>query len=457
MKKIIIYTAIISFLVSCKKETAIVSGVGYDDWTNATHAYDATPNYTVVFEEKVHRIDIVIDADYWTVMQDDLESLYGGSSQGPPGTFSDENPIYVPCQVYYNDIQWYNVGVRYKGNSSLSSAYQQGNGKLPLRLEFNHFEDEDPLLWGQSFYGFQQLTFSSGYNDKSLIREKITPDVFRAFGVPAPRTAFYRVYVDFGEGATYFGLYTMVEVIFDTMTETQFAAGGNVFKPDGDGARLNDLSTVTSEYIINKTNEGDITDVYNMVEALISPNRTSNVTQWRSNLEATFDMPQYLKYLAANQTIANWDTYGLMTHNYYMYTDPTDGKLEWIPWDNNESLTTTGPRTPMDFDFGNLVDDQPTSAGDHTWPLLRYVYDDATYQVEYQQQIDAFILDEFSVSKMQDRINTAAAMIEPYAIGADGEQAGYSFLNGASEWTSAISELNTYVQTRWTAADAYTP
>lgn len=34
----------------------------------------------------------------------------------------------------------------------------------------------------------------------------------------------------------------------------------------------------------------------------------------------------------------NWDTYGRMTHNYYLYNNPESGKLEWIPWDNNEAL-----------------------------------------------------------------------------------------------------------------------
>jgi hypothetical protein len=70
---------------------------------------------------------------------------------------------------------------------------------------------------------------SSGFSDNSLIHEKLASGIFRMAGVPAARTAFYRVYIDFGQGLKYCGLYTMVEVIDDTMIEDQFgAATGNI-------------------------------------------------------------------------------------------------------------------------------------------------------------------------------------------------------------------------------------
>ena len=29
-----------------------------------------------------------------------------------------------------------------------------------------------------------------------------------------------------------------------------------------------------------------------------------------------------------------------MTHNYYLYHDPTTDQIIWIPWDNNEALSS---------------------------------------------------------------------------------------------------------------------
>jgi spore coat protein H len=460
MKKKLIYILLVTVIFSCKKEVIIEPGKDNADWTEATHGSLATPNYSKIFtDSKVHRLDIVLDAGSWEAMQDDLEDLLGSSSSGggpggggPGGggaETSTENPIYVPCHVFYEGTQWYDVGIRYKGNSSLSSAFQQGSGKLPFRLEFNHFETENPTIWGQTFYGFQQLTFSSGFKDESLLREKITPDLFREFGVPAARTAFYRVYVDYGDGPVYFGLYTMVEVIFDTMINEQFSgSNGNCYKPDADAAYLNDVSTINSIDMPNKINEGVTTEITNLINALNGSDRTSNPSQWRSNLETVIDMDQYLKYLAANTTLANWDTYGMMTHNYYLYANPADGRLNWIPWDNNESLTTTGSKDPLDFDFGNI------STG--TWPMLNYIYSDAIYKAQYDQYIDDFIQTVFTVSNVQSKVNNYSNLIQDYVTGANGEQSGYTFTTSAG-FSTAVSDLNAYANTRWNEADAYTP
>ena len=49
-------------------------------------------------------------------------------------------------------------------------------------------------------------------------------------------------------------------------------------------------------------------------------------------------MDGFLRWLAVNTVIQNWDTYGKMTHNYYLYNHTTGKGLTWIPWDNNEAL-----------------------------------------------------------------------------------------------------------------------
>ncbi|MES2340275.1 MAG: CotH kinase family protein, partial [Pseudomonadota bacterium] len=48
--------------------------------------------------------------------------------------------------------------------------------------------------------------------------------ILRMAGVPAAQTAFYRVFIDFGAGLKYCGVYTMVEVIDDTMVKDQLEA-----------------------------------------------------------------------------------------------------------------------------------------------------------------------------------------------------------------------------------------
>lgn len=476
MRKLIyIIPVCTAILFSCEKYAPINSGEGLEDWTAESHGPNASPDYNTVFnQDKVHRLDIVIEPEYWEVMQSDLASLMSATG------FSDESPIYVPCQMYYNDKQWYDVGIRYKGNSSLRNAYSQGSGKLPLRIEMDHFENENPNISGQTFYGFRQLSLSSNFKDGSFMHEKVAPDLFREFGVPAAQTAFYRIYVDHGEGPIYFGLYTMVEVVFDSpMLNAQLGGDdGNCYKPDSDGARLNDPTAINSTFFPNKTNDGaDLGDIEELIGRIISDTRSTDPAAWRSQLEEVIDMDLYLKYLAANTTIKNWDTYGRMTHNYYLYNNPVTNKFNWIPWDNNEAFSDgpggSGPggpggggpggpgggsdMSPLDFDFSNIGTTPTSSTGDVAWPLISYVYSDPIYKAQYDAYIDEFITTVFTVNNVNAKFNSFHAMIQPYVTGNEGEIAGYTHLTSASEFDNALTTLTSYISTRIAEADAYTP
>jgi spore coat protein CotH len=463
--------AIALILGSCKKEALINGGSGLEDWTPETHGYGATPNYDVVFNQtEVQRLDFVIEPEYWAAMQSDLESLMATMTGGPgQGGFTDESPMYIPVQMFHNGKQWYDVGLRYKGNSSLKNAYSQGINKLPFRIETNHFENENPNINGQTFHGFTQLSLSSNFKDVSFMHEKVAADVFREFGVPAAQTAFYRVYVDYGDGPIYFGLYTLVEVVFDTpMLNKQFGSStGNCYKPDSEGAYLNDPSNINSTFFPNKTNEGaSYDDIEQLINNLIADTRISNPAQWRSDLESVIDMDLYLKYLAANTTMKNWDTYGRMTHNFYLYNNPSSSKLTWIPWDNNEAFSDgpggggPGPgssMSPLDFDFSNLSSTPTSSTGDVAWPMIEYIYDDPVYKAQYDSYIDEFITTVFTVSNVSDKFTTFHNMVQPYVTGTDGEISGYTILTNSTEFDNSLSDLINYVSTRVVEADNYTP
>ncbi len=101
--------------------------------------------------------------------------------------------------------------------------------------------------------------------------------------MPAAQTAFYEVYLDYGEGSTYLGLYTMVEVVDDTLIETQFDDdSGNVYKPNGTGATFA-ANTFSEESFDKETNEeeADYSDILALYDALHSETRTSNPESWR--------------------------------------------------------------------------------------------------------------------------------------------------------------------------------
>ncbi len=419
------------------------------DWTEATHGKSNDPDYSIVFNQtQVNSVEIVMTASDWTTIREDMVEKIGytfGSGNvttAGPGGFTSEDPVYVPVSLKFNGIEWYKVGFRLKGNSSLSSSWRAGIYKLPFRLKFDEYEDTYPQITDQRFYGFKELSMSPGAKDNSLIREKVGADIFRMAGIPAAQTSFYAVSIDFGEGLTYCGVYTMVEVIDDTMVDHFYgAATGNIYKPE---STFKSFSASEFEKKNNEA-ENDYSDVENTIALLNSTLRTTNAPQWRSSLEDLFNVDHFVKWLAVNNTIENWDTYGNMAHNYYLYNDQDKG-LTWIPWDHNESLTSTG-RNALSL---------PLSGITGNWPLIRYVIDDPVYLEAYKAYVEEFTGNTFTTEKMNALFEYHHNLISPYVSGPLGiEQGKYTQLSATSAFPGTLSELKQHVTKRRQAVDEY--
>ena len=357
----------------------------------------------------------------------------------------EENPIYVPVTIAFDGQTWPYVGMRHKGNSSLSIAWRQGVEKLPFRLEFDQFEDEVVEVDNQRFHGFKELKFSSGYDDASLFRDKITSDLFREAGVPAAAGGMMAVYVDFGDGPVYWGVYAAFEDPSGELLDSWFEDdSGNAYKPDGDEAAL---SGFDEEVFEKKTNEDDAdwSDVQAFIDALNDDR--SDAEAWRTALEATFDVDGYLRYLAMNNLIGNWDSYGNMTHNYYLYGDPAlDGRLVWIPWDFNEAMRTNGKMPNVSI--------QMTEIGGE-WPLIHHIAADPVYMARYTEHL----VDLMDTVFTEDNVRTRAeALHDRIAEAVAEEEAPYTHLRSYSEFEDSLDESDgvvTRVGTARAEAEAF--
>ncbi|PLX12849.1 MAG: spore coat protein [Marinilabiliales bacterium] len=435
---------------SCRKVDVVteIDETEYTDWTETTHSNNVDPDYSVVFEQnKVLRFDIEISSDNWNAMQQDLaDNIGSGGGPGPGGgNFGDFTPIWKNCTFKFEDIEWYNVGMRFKGNSSLFSTYQMGNNKLSIKLDFDEFEDDYPELEDQRFYGFKQLNLNNNFDDASLMREKIGADMFREFGLVSAKTAFCVVYIDHGEGSQYYGVYALVEEVDDSVLESQFEDdSGNLYKPDGDAASFAQ-GTYNDSEMEKKSNEdeADYSDVESLYEIINSNERTTDYESWKTNLNSVFNVDIFLKWLAANTVIQNWDTYGKMTHNYFLYNNPSNSKLQWIPWDNNEAFN--------DGKMGGALSISLNEVGNN-WPLIRYIIDDDEYKSTYQNYLQQFVDEVFVTSEMQNLYEDYYQLLKEYAYA---EESGYSFLKNDGDFDRAVSELKTHVENRNTVVELY--
>ena len=410
-----------------------------EGWTAESHGDSVDPNYDVVFpQDKVNRIEMYITPEDWEAMHK-FEIRESG----------ERKPAYRPCTLKFEDKSWWQVGVRFKGNSSLGGLWiGQQPDKKPFRLDFDKFEDDYPEIRNQRFYGFDDISLGNNWSDDSMVREKVAHDVFREAGMVASQTSFYRVYVDFGEGLKYFGLYTNAEVPREPMLEAQFGnSSGNLYKavmygpPWAAGASL---SIYDPDGFEKKTNieENDYSDLEMLYNALHAPR--DNAGAWRAGLESVLDVEWFLRWLAINTVIQNWDTYGRMAQNYYLYTDPSDGKIRWIPWDYN-----------MAFGFASQCPDISLDDVFAGWPLIRYLIDDPLYQAMYQQFVHDTIEGVYSPARSQQRFSAAHQLIEPYVVGPEGEWPEYTKLRRPQDFYDALTTLLWHPWLRWSVSSQY--
>ena len=481
-----------------------------------SHSSDTDPDYAIVFpDDEVNQIIITISPDNWEAVFDDMTGKYGSFGSGGQmgdGGFGgqpsgggrggmmdgqdDENPIWVEATIEFEDEIWEHVGFRLKGNSSLKNTWSSGSYKLPFKLDFDEFEDSYEEIDNQRFYGFKQISFSSNFKDASYLREKISADIFREAGVPSAQTAYYAVYVDYGEGPVYFGLYTAVEVVDDTVIQIQFEDdSGNVYKPS-DSAATFAADTYNEAQYDKETNkdEDDYSDLEALLEALHADLRTSDAEAWRAELESVLDVDAFLRWLSANTVMQNWDTYGSMSHNYYLYHDPASDQLVWIPWDNNQSLSSSmggGGGIDRGGNMNRVPGNAPTDAqkdenaeqpeganvdaraanpganrgmigrenssiglediGDN-WPLISYLLADEVTRQKYDEYVEAFITDVFNADALEPVVTETHDMIAEYV---EAEQEGYTTLSDYDAFESSVSSLLAHITSRYNAALEY--
>lgn len=460
-------------------------------WTNSIFAQQS-PNYALVFpENQVNTLEITITKADWDSIAVDMKNkfhtafgqmgkgMFGPRNgqamphdrpqgmpqgekmgEGPLHLGNDTDPRYVQATLSFKGKQWQKVGFRLKGNSSLMSSWGQGVYKFPFRLDFGKYEKN-------TFWGFTELSMSPAFHDNSLVREKLASDIFREAGIASAKTAFYQVYIDFGEGKKYVGIYTMVEVIDDTMIKTQFGSdSGNIYKPESTFQRF-----VAKQFEKkNHKKQGDWSDVQAFVTALNDSSRLQQPALWRAKLEKTFDVPYFLKWLAVNTAMSNWDTYGAMAHNFYLYNAPQRG-LVWIPWDYNEAMSDNTPpplmannqaMPPMPAGFappsGNFPGPKGMMMGrglsldlknvPDQFILIKYVVADPVYWAAYKEAVVQFRKQTWQVKALQQRITAMEQLLKPFVMGTVQETPPYSHLSKPSDFTTGIQALKEAIEKR---------
>ena len=131
---------------------------------------------------------------------------------------------YYQCDVEVNGTTFYRVGIRPKGNTSLTSiASDPTTDRYSFKLEFDYYVD------GQTCFGLDKLILNNNYADATNMKEALIYDMYQYLGVDASLYNYAKISVN-GE---YWGVYLALEAVEDSfMLRNYGAQSGELYKPD---------------------------------------------------------------------------------------------------------------------------------------------------------------------------------------------------------------------------------
>lgn len=152
-------------------------------------------------------VNIIMDEDDWQDMLDNAAS-----------------EEYYKCDAVINGTTFYSVGIRPKGNTSLSSIVNDPTtDRYSFKLEFDKYVD------GQTCFGLDKLVLNNNYADATNMKEAIVYDMFAYLGADSSLYNYAKISVN-GE---YWGVYLALEAVEDSFLLRNYGvSSGGLYKPD---------------------------------------------------------------------------------------------------------------------------------------------------------------------------------------------------------------------------------
>ena len=253
------------------------------------------------------------------------------------------------------------------------SLVNSGNRTLRTPKRSWKIDLEDAPGGADHLAGMTTINLKSMYNDPSQMREALAWRLFGRAGIPAAR----HTYAKLAFGATYYGLYSVIEQVDKRFLKDHFGGNhsGNLYK-----AYCGDVGCATLEHRTGaggddsgrqyfkvaadgdrtyrlKTNEDDRdASTYDDLAQFI---RTINATAlgggdgrfdtdaFRESVDGIMNARAFLRWAAVNVLLGSWDNYYATPSNYYLYNSGRLGAEDdfmrspyftFIPWDYDNCL-----------------------------------------------------------------------------------------------------------------------
>ena len=265
-------------------------------------------------DSQLHTITLTVNPRDWS----DLKASY-------------QLNTYYPAHFSWRDQVVRNVGIRSRGTGSRSGT------KPGLRVDFNLFDE------GQQFLGLKSVVLRNNVQDASQLHERVGMALFTRLGLPAPREAHARLYVN-GE---YAGLYSIVEAVDKVFLDRHFAqSNGFLYEYDYDGDdapyrfeyRGPDPASYSPKPFRPVTHEldPDPRPFPLMARAINAPAGTD----FTQAVAPYLDLDSFVRHVAVEAFLGEIDgilgDWGL--NNFYLYRFEGTTRSTLVPWDKSEAF-----------------------------------------------------------------------------------------------------------------------
>ena len=316
------------------------------------------------------------------------------------------NPLdetYYSCNITIDGETYKNIGLRTKGNSSLTQVAHSDSDRYSFKIKFDKFDKE------QDYYGLEKLSLNNIIQDATFMKDYLSYKLMGDFGVASPYVSYSYITINDEE----WGLYLNVEDIDSSFLDRNYGEDhGELYKPATDIDNMgqmdknkggNNGAAPNAENATNVagTQQGEVpADMPDMPEnfnpenmpegfdpgqmrpdggkgmgggmeakgadlkyvddeassyANIFDNAETKIDDTDKErliaslkqlstgekLEEVVDIDATLRYFVVHNFVDNYDSYtGTMLHNYYLYEE--DGKLSMLPWDYNLAFGAFG-------------------------------------------------------------------------------------------------------------------
>jgi hypothetical protein len=396
---------------------------------------------------------------------------------------------YIPATVIIDGTRITNVGIRPKGNSSLSMvARDSTTDRYSFKIEFDHY------VSGQTWLGLDKIVINNMQGDSTYMKEYLSYDLMDYVGVEAPLYTFSNISIN-NEA---WGFYLAVEVLEDSYATRVYGNDhGKLYKPESMGMRgngqMNDFlegmqdgspDEKSSQQVNSKerqhparghgqfptegappnTNtmpggnrggfggqsggttlqytDDEISSYSAIFENSVFKSTDQDYTRMINalkklnageDLDSVVDVEATLKYFAANTVIVNLDSYvSNMSHNYYLYEK--GGQLTLLPWDFN--LAFGGFQSGNASSAVNFPIDTPVSGVSlEDRPILAKLLEVPEYLELYHSYLRQIVDGYFNSGLFSQTVDSLDALISPY-VEAD-PTAFYDF----TSYQGGVSEL----------------